>query len=88
MIKMDVTRVIRYPLSTEKSLRLLDKNSMVFVVDMNATKNDVKRAIETLYEAKVVSVRLLIDPKGNKKAYVDFGEDTPAMDVATKLGIM
>jgi len=85
---MDATRVIKYPLSTEKSLRLLDVNSMVFVVDLNATKNDVKRAIQSLYETKIVSVRLMIDPRGNKKAYVDFDEDTPAIDVATKLGIM
>ncbi|NIA04092.1 MAG: 50S ribosomal protein L23 [Nitrospiraceae bacterium] len=85
---MKLTNVVKYPLSTEKSLKLLDSNAMVFVVDLKATKKEVKKAIEALYNVKVDSVNVLVDPKGKKKAYIKFNESSLAIDVATKLGIM
>jgi len=85
---MDTYKTIKYPLSTEKSIRLMEsENTLIFVVDKKATKLDIKSAIEEAFSVKVSNVRTFI-MKGIKKAYVQFSSETPAIDVATKLGLM
>lgn len=86
---MNAHEVIMYPLATEKSIKLMEsENKLVFVVNKKATKPQIKKAIEEQFQVKVVDVRTLIDTKGRKKAYIHFAEDTPAIDLATKLGLM
>ncbi|KYK24562.1 50S ribosomal protein L23 [Euryarchaeota archaeon SM23-78] len=81
--------IIKYPLSTERAIRLMEaENKLVFIVDNKANKQDVKKAIEERFNVKVVQVRTLNDSKGRKKAYVKFSPETPAIDLATKLGLM
>ena len=80
---------IKYAISTEKSMRLIEsENKLAFVVDKKAKKEEIKKAIEERFEAKVVRVNTMIGPDGKKKAYVSFSEETPALDIATKLGMM
>ena len=87
--KMTKNTVIKYPLSTEKSLRLMEsENKLAFIVDRKADKAEVKLAIQDLLQVSVVSVNLLINNKGKKKAYIKFSDDTPAIDIATKLGLL
>lgn len=82
-------KIIIRPLQTEKALWLIDKqNTLTFIVDIKATKHDIKRAVETLFEVKVKEVRTLITPKGEKKAYVKLAPEFKASEIATKLGIM
>lgn len=85
---MEPYKVIKYPLSTEKSVRLMEsENKLIFVVSRNAKKQDVKKAIEEMFKVKVVKVNLTIN--GNeKKAYVKLSSETPAIDIATQLGLM
>jgi len=86
---MDPQQVIKHPLSTEKSIRLMEsENKIIFVVDMKATKKDIKEAIEKLFKAKVTNVNTFITMNSEKKAYVQFAKETPAIDIATNLGIM
>jgi len=86
---MDKSNVIKYPLSTEKSMRLMDsENKLVFVVDKQATKAEIKRAIEREFKAKVIKVNTLVTPKGKKHAYVKFSAETPAIDIATRMGML
>ena len=81
--------IIKYPLATEKSIRLMEsENKLVFVVDRKATKQEIKAAIETMFKAKVTSVNTLHSVKGEKRAYITFAKETPAIDIATSLGIM
>jgi ribosomal protein uL23 len=81
--------IIRYPLSTEKAIRLMEsENKLVFVVDSKANKEQIKEAIESRFNVKVMQIRTLNDFKGRKKAYVKFSSDTPAIDLATRLGLM
>lgn len=81
--------MIYYPLATEKCIRLMEsENKLVFVVDRKARKAQVKQAIEEQFGVKVTAVRTLITLTGKKKAYVSLAQDTPAIDVATKLGMM
>jgi len=81
--------IIKYPLSTEKSIRQMEsENKLIFVVDLKATKKEVREAIEQLFKVKVVSVNTFVSSKGQKRAYVKFSAETPAIDVATNLGLM
>ena len=57
-------------------------------MDEKATKQDVKKAIEEMFNVKVEQVRTQNDPKGRKKAFVKFSAETPAIDLATKLGLL
>ncbi len=86
---MDEYKIIKYPLSTEKSIRLMEsENKLLFVVDRSATKKDIKEAIEKMFKSKVVKVNTFIATDGKKKAYIKFSHETPAIDVATQLGLM
>ena len=81
--------IIKYPLATEKSIRLMEsENKLVFVVDKRATKPEIKNAIEQLFKAKVTNVNTHNSVSGEKRAYVTFAKETPAIDIATSLGIM
>ena len=86
---MEITEVIKYPLATEKSIRLMEsENKLKFVVDRRANKFEVKKAIEETFNVKVDNVRTFISPSGEKRAYIKFNKSSPAIDVATNLGLM
>jgi large subunit ribosomal protein L23 len=58
---MKVTSVIRRPIVTEKSSVLRETaNTLVFEVAVDATKIDIKRAVEKLFGAKVAEVRTAV----------------------------
>lgn len=86
---MDPYEVVLYPVMTEVTSRILEtENKLVFVVNTAATKADIKRAVEELYEVTVEKVNVAITPKGEKKAFVKLHPDYKAVDVAIKLGIL
>ena len=86
---MDAQEVILYPVMTEVASRLIEsENKLVFVVNIKATKWDVKRAVEELYDVRVEKVNIVITPKGVKKAFVKLHPDYKAVDVAIKLGVL
>jgi large subunit ribosomal protein L23 len=81
--------VIKYPLLSEKAVDLVEKeNKLVFVVEKNADKIEVKRAVEELYKVKVLKVNTFIDRKGRKKAFVQLAPESSAVDIATQLKII
>ncbi len=81
--------VILYPIMTEVASRMLEaENKLVFVVSLKASRADVKRAVEELYEVRVEKVSVSITHKGQKKAFVKLHPDFKAADVAVKLGIL
>jgi large subunit ribosomal protein L23 len=86
---MEPYDVILYPLMTEVASRMLEtENKLIFIVSLKASKADVRRAVEELYEVRVEKVNVLITPRGEKKAYVKLHPDYKAVDVAIKLGIL
>jgi large subunit ribosomal protein L23 len=86
---MDSYDVILYPLMTEASSLMVEKeNKLVFVVSLKAGKADIKRAVEELYEVKVDNVNTQITHRGEKKAFVKLRPEFKAADVAIKLGIL
>tara|TARA_Y100000310_G_scaffold116418_2_gene115118 strand:+ start:1504 stop:1761 length:258 start_codon:yes stop_codon:yes gene_type:complete len=85
---MDSYKIVKYPLSTEKSIRLMEsQNKLIFVVDIDADKNIIKNAIEDMFKVKVDNVKTYVQ-KGEKRAYVRFSNENPAIDIATQLGLM
>lgn len=85
----DPYRIIKYPLATEKSVRLMEsENKLVFIVDRKATKKQIKEAIETAFKVKVIKLNTAIMPDNKKKAYVKLSVETPAIDIATQLGLI
>ncbi|MCK4424075.1 50S ribosomal protein L23 [Candidatus Bathyarchaeota archaeon] len=86
---MDPYEVILYPLMTEAaSLMVESENKLVFMVNLKATKGNVRKAVEELYEVRVEKVNLLITPKGEKKAFVKLHPDYKAANIAIKIGIL
>ena len=80
---------ILYPVTNEKAIGLIEfQNTLTFVVETKATKPQIKKDVEGLFEVKVASVNTLITPIGIKKAYVKLKEGFKADDVAAKLKIV
>jgi len=81
--------VVIYPMMSEDTVKLIEsENKITFIVNEKASKNDVKRAVEELYEVKVSRVSTLTTPEGRKKAYVKLGPESKASDLAVKLGLL
>lgn len=81
--------VIKHPLLSEKAVDLIEKeNKLVFKINKAATKQDIKKEVERLYNVKVENVNTSIDMRGNKKAFVKLAKENSAADLATKLNIL
>lgn len=80
--------MILKPVSSEKAVKMIDlDNTLLFEVERKETRTTIKKEIETMFSVKVDKVRTLL--RGNKKyAYVRFSKENPAVDVATKLGMI
>ena len=76
------------PITSEKAVRLIEaENTLLFETERRKKKLDIKKEIEENFKVKVDKVRVFI--RGNKKyAYVKLDEKNPAIDVATKLGMI
>ena len=85
---MGKTIILEKIKSTEKIVRQIEiDNVLVFVVDRAVSKADVKAEVEMLFDVKVLKVRTHT-LKNKKLAYVKLKADYPAMDIATKLGLI
>lgn len=74
--------------TSEKIVRMIEaENILVFEVDRNVRRNEIKKEVEELFEVKVEKVRTHT-LKNKKYAYVKLKSDFVAADVATKLGLM
>jgi len=74
------------PVKTEKAIGKIEyENTLTFLVDLKATKEDVKKEFEKLFNVKVASVRTFVSSKGKKHAFVRLEKEFKADDIATKL---
>lgn len=58
---------IKYPILTEKTIRLLEKNQYTFNVTQNIKKNQIKKSFENFFNVKIKSINSHILPKKKKK---------------------
>jgi large subunit ribosomal protein L23 len=68
MNKLAMYDVILAPVVTEKSTRVSEHNQVVFKVRKEATKPDIKAAVEGIFGVKVLAVNTLVQ-KGKMKRF-------------------
>ena len=75
-------------ISTEKAIRKIElENVLTFETQKKETKISIKKEIEDIFNVKVDKIRVQV--KDNKKiAYVKLNKKNPAIDIATKMGLM
>jgi large subunit ribosomal protein L23 len=96
-VKAELYDVIRKPVITEKATMASEHGGVVFEVDIDATKPQIKEAVETLFKVKVKAVNTVVTKgktkkfrgrpgrrKDVKKAYVTLVEGN-TIDVTTGL---
>lgn len=90
---MDPYKVIIAPWLTEKSLEARTnaefdaRNRLEFIVHRTATKADIARAVEILFDVKVAKVNTRNEKTG-KHASVKLAEGYDAEEAALKLGAL
>ncbi len=60
-------KALRFPHISEKATLLLDKNQYTFRVFPNANKQEVKKAVEEVYNVDVLSVNIIAIPRKSRK---------------------
>ena len=76
------------PIVTEKAVMMIEReNVLTFELGRNMTKAEIKKEVEEVFDVKIDKIRTLIK-NGKKYAYIKLNEKSPAIDVATKLGLM
>lgn len=96
-VKPEYYDVIRKPIITEKATMASEFGAVVFEVDIDSTKPQIKEAVEALFNVKVKAVNTTVTKgkvkrfrgqlgkrKDVKKAYVTL-EDGNTIDVTTGL---
>jgi large subunit ribosomal protein L23 len=80
--------IIIEPLTTEKIVRQIElENKLAFIVNRRATKEQIAKEFEETFKVEVIEVNTHI--RNNKKiAFIKLKKDNPAIDIATKLGII
>ena len=66
--KQNPRDVILAPVVSEKSYGLIDNNAYTFMVHKEANKIEIRQAVETLWDVKVLSVNT-INRKGKTKRF-------------------
>ena len=80
--------MILKPVTSEKAVKLIDlDNTILFEVEKNVSRSEIKEEVEKIFSVKVESVRTLIKDN-RKRAYVKLKKENPSIDVATKLGMI
>jgi large subunit ribosomal protein L23 len=59
---VEITEILRQGIITERSVKLQEKNQYTFEVALKANKIDIRRAVETLFKVKVISVNTIRMP--------------------------
>ncbi len=87
--------VLLHPYVTEKTLNMLqgtpaqdlkDGNRLEFIVDRRATKQEIKKAFEEVFEVKVAQVNTFIREDG-KHAIIKLKPEYPAEEIGMRIGV-
>jgi len=80
--------MILKPITSEKVVKMIDlDNTLVFEVEKRFHKEKIRNEFEKVFKVKIVKIRTLI--KNNKKmVYIKLAKENPAIDIATKLGMI
>lgn len=80
---------LKHIVPTEKATLMIDsENKVQFIVDLRASKREIKSEVERVFETPVRSVRTMLTFKGEKKAIIELEEEGKAKEIGTSLGIL
>ena len=65
--------LVKYPVFTEKSVRVIENNQYTFDVDLRLSKPQIKKLIEELFSVIVISVNTHRPPRKKKRLGVSQG---------------
>lgn len=83
---MDDINVIKKPLVTEKStVAMNEENRYAFHVDLRATKDEIKRAVERLYNVKVEKVTTQVRKGKQKRAKFGWTKESDVKTAVVRL---
>lgn len=58
--------IIKSPIVSEKSVKMMESNQYAFTVDKHSTKTEIKQAVEAVFNVKVESLNT-VNQKGKAK---------------------
>ena len=80
--------IIEHPIVTEQAMNEMDfNNKLLFLVDVDATKPEIRSEVADRYDVGVVGVNTQVTPQGEKKAVVTLSEDDDATEIASRIGV-
>jgi large subunit ribosomal protein L23 len=62
-----IIELVKYPVLTEKSVRLLDVNQYTFDIDVKLTKPQIKNLIQETFQVDVIAVNTHRPPRKKKR---------------------
>jgi large subunit ribosomal protein L23 len=68
--------LIKYPVITEKSCRLIEENKYTFDVDKKLTKLQIKKTLENLFKINIISINTHLPPIKKKRLGIRQGYKT------------
>jgi large subunit ribosomal protein L23 len=83
---MDAMYVIKKPLVTEKStFQMNELGRYAFEVDPRASKDDIKRAVESIYKVKVVGVNTQVRKSKQRRLKYGYVQSAPTKKAIVSL---
>ena len=83
---MDPFRVIKRPYISEKGHKAQDaQNTLTFLVDNEATKDDIRNALSKIWNVEAVSVRTIITNGKRRRYGRSYGMTAPAKKAMVRL---
>ena len=79
-------RIIMHAYVTEKSMDEMERQNKLEFVDHRATRAEIKRAIESLYQCKVAKITTKLVRTG-KIATVRLAKEFSAEDIGSRAGV-
>ena len=74
--QQDLLSIVKYPILTEKTIRLIEQNQYSFAVDRKADKTAIKSSVEQLFDVKVVSVNTSLQALKKRRVGKFIGKKT------------
>jgi len=97
---MNINEIIKYPILTEKTYQQMESYVYTFAVDKRATKTEIKKAIQFIFEVKIDKINIFNVPqkakkvgkysgftKSYKKAIVTLNKDSASINIFPEEGI-
>lgn len=82
-------KFLLYPMATEKAINMVERENIItYVVDMRATKKDIRGEFQKMFNVKVARVTTEKAPKNIKKAFIRLDKSFKASDIALKLKLV